>query len=1152
MCDMRNASLEANPDRRSICIVARRFLWEDSLPKISIVIPVWNAQDHLRACLDSVIGQTLRDIEVICVDDASSDGSPEILREYELGDPRVRVITYADNVTASRARKDGVLASTGAYVMFVDNDDTIEPDTCERLYASVQAEPVDILHFGTSITTVTDLPPERIRWMEEFIKPYDGVLQGDEVLAGAFSENRLYNFTVWDKLYSAELCKKSFGRVMDDKLPRGEDKYAYFILSYFAQTYRGMPDQVLYHYYFGRGSTGHNLLTLAQFENFCSLALAADAIRDFLAEEGALQSHQAIYLRARSELLQDCVNNWNKHLAEGDKAAGFDLMLKYWRAPEVVAKMAELNGGDQDQIAALLKGSKSTRLPKISVVVPVHNSQAYLAESLDSLLEQTLDDIEVICIDDASDDTSPVILQQYALRDPRVFVITYQENKSASQARKDGVLASTGTYVMFLDADDTVAPDACERLYAAMQADPVDILHFGTRITTDANLPADRIGWMEEFVKPYDGVLQGDEILQGAFSEDRLYNFTLWDKVYAADLCRKSFARLKDGSFPKAQDKYAYFILSYFAQSYRGIPSEVFYTYNFGRGVTGHNLLSMAQFERYCSMARVADAIKSFLMEDVGLQRNDALYRNVRDQLLRDCVGNWNKHLAATDKAAGFDLMLRYWQAPEVIAKIAELNWDAQGHIARLLKDSASIVRAPHTPRVVGTYYHRAANGGTQRILSVLIQLWVDLGYEVVLFTDLPPSPDDYDLPASVRRVVLPSFFDISPRNYADRAYHLNRAIREYGIDAMVYHAWVSRLLLWDLLVCKTAGAAFITHCHSAFSQPTRNVRTYFADMPSVYHLSDAAIVLSEVDRAYWKNFNGNVVTVVNPLTFSLSDLEVSALEGQNVLWLGRMSDEKRPHEALKIFAKVLEDVPDANLLMVGESADQEYMEGVHALVDELGIRDSVTMCGFHKDVLPFYGKTAALLMTSEFEGFSLVLAESQSAGVPCVMYDLPYLTLTRSRKGFIAVELGDTNAAADGLVTLLREPDLRRAMGRDARANIEELSEFDFAGTWSGVFDSLAHAPILPPRDETTRIMWETLMDHYRGGAVRKNREVARLKRQLAVARRTAKKQTATRKELRRVRASWSFRLGYAITSIPRRIRKVLNRGGSDNCETP
>ena len=782
-------------------------------------------------------------------------------------------------------------------------------------------------------------------------------------------------------------------------------------------------------------------------------------------------------------------------------------------------------------------------MPKISIIVPVHNAQAYLHESLDSVVRQTLEDIEVICVDDCSEDASADILRDYAQRDPRVHVITHSVNKTASQARKDGVLAANGEYIMFLDADDALEPHACEKLYASMQDDPVDILHFGTAITNEKHLPQARVDWVRKFLNPYDGVLKGSEILEGGFSEDGLYNFTLWDKLYSADLCKKSFSRIKDGRFPKAQDKYAYFLLSYHARTYRGLQDEVFYTYHYGRGVTGHNLLPMSEFERFCSMALVTDAIRDFLAEEDVLSRYEDLYACVRDRLLTDCLTNWNEHLATHDKAAGFDLMLQYWEAPEVVAKIARLNWAEQGHIARLLKGSASIARKPRVVRVIGTFYHTISNGGTQRIVSVLIKLWVSLGYKVVLFTDAPASDDDYDLPEGVQRVVLPSSAEAKPRNYVDRARDIESAIREHDIDVMVYHAWVSKILLWDLLACKTAGAAFVTHCHSSFSQPARSGRTYFADMPAVFHVADAVIALSEVDRAYWSNFNDVVVPVVNPLTFGLDDLEVSSLETKNVLWLGRMSDEKRPHDALRIFAKVLEEEPDAKLHMVGSCPKPEYMAGVRALVDELGMQDSVVLHGFHRNVLPFYGMATLLLMTSEFEGFSMTISESQSFGVPCVMYDLPYLTLTRSRKGFIAVEMGDLNAAADGVVALLRDPERRRLLGREARDNIESLAKFDFAGAWSGVFDGLSHATAERPLDEATRIMWDTLLDHYRLGAVPRNRELNRVNKQLAGAKRSRKKRAGARTELQRIRASWSFRIGHAITFVPRRIRKFLVR---------
>ncbi len=154
-------------------------------------------------------------------------------------------------------------------------------------------------------------------------------------------------------------------------------------------------------------------------------------------------------------------------------------------------------------------------MPKVSIIVPVRNTQAYLGECLESALGQTLADIEVICVDDASDDESSDILRQYAERDSRVRVITYSETKSASQARKDGVLASTGEYILFLDADDTLETAACERLYEEVRRHPVDILHFGTVINDEAGASAERTEWMRGFVRPYAGDARGQRHPRG-------------------------------------------------------------------------------------------------------------------------------------------------------------------------------------------------------------------------------------------------------------------------------------------------------------------------------------------------------------------------------------------------------------------------------------------------------------------------------------------------------------------------------------------------------------------------------------------------------------------------------------------------------------
>ena len=95
-------------------------------PKVSVIIPVYNVEKYLGPCLDSILGQTLNNIEVICVDDGSTDRSLDILREYEKRDARVKVLTQP-NTNAGAARNKGIQQARGEYLSFLDSDDHFDP-----------------------------------------------------------------------------------------------------------------------------------------------------------------------------------------------------------------------------------------------------------------------------------------------------------------------------------------------------------------------------------------------------------------------------------------------------------------------------------------------------------------------------------------------------------------------------------------------------------------------------------------------------------------------------------------------------------------------------------------------------------------------------------------------------------------------------------------------------------------------------------------------------------------------------------------------------------------------------------------------------------------------------------------------------------------
>ena len=117
-------------------------------------------------------------------------------------------------------------------------------------------------------------------------------------------------------------------------------------------------------------------------------------------------------------------------------------------------------------------------MTKVTVLVAVYNASAFLSDCLDSLLNQTLRDIQVICIDDCSTDRSLEILQDYAQRDNRIEVIRLNENHGQAYARNEGLKMAKGQYVCFLDADDWFAEDALELAVSEFEKESIDAVLF--------------------------------------------------------------------------------------------------------------------------------------------------------------------------------------------------------------------------------------------------------------------------------------------------------------------------------------------------------------------------------------------------------------------------------------------------------------------------------------------------------------------------------------------------------------------------------------------------------------------------------------------------------------------------------------------------
>jgi len=175
-------------------------------PKISVIIPVYNGRDFIKDCLDSLINQTLKDIEIICVDDESTDDSYSILLNYEKRDSRIKVIRQK-NGGAGLARNNGMQYANGEYLSILDIDDFYELNMLEKAYEKATSDNADIVVFGSD----TYLNKEN-RYIPLDYSIRKSLLPSHAPFAGIDVDKDIFKLFVgwsWDKLFKTSFIKEN-------------------------------------------------------------------------------------------------------------------------------------------------------------------------------------------------------------------------------------------------------------------------------------------------------------------------------------------------------------------------------------------------------------------------------------------------------------------------------------------------------------------------------------------------------------------------------------------------------------------------------------------------------------------------------------------------------------------------------------------------------------------------------------------------------------------------------------------------------------------------------------------------------------------------------------------------------------------------------
>lgn len=712
--------------------------------------------------------------------------------------------------------------------------------------------------------------------------------------------------------------------------------------------------------------------------------------------------------------------------------------------------------------------------PKISIIVPVYNVGQYLEQCLDSIVNQTLNDIEIICINDGSTDNSAEILNSYAEKDCRIKVYSNLQSAGPLTARKTGVDAANGEYIMFADSDDYLEHTACQLLYEKINEYNVDMLQFSAKVINCANIDEARIKHLNDNrLKPYATLLKGADVFKACIIENK-FSYTLWNKIYTAELCKRAFDDIKSSYLPVGEDLYIFFALTYHAKSYFGWQGTPLYNYCYGRGVTGNDEYTLEKFERHCYQAEAVKAMDDFCAEkNYEIPGCKDFLKKYYYNWLDACVIAWKKHLSKDIASDALDIMYKHWGAKEIISLMFNKYDKDREYIAVKIGKFKGKSLADKSVKTVAFYYSRYSFGGTEKVISLLMPMFVDMGYNVVLITEEKPSENDFPLPKSVIRVYIEK---TDSDNYKKRIDSWENIVLENNIDLVIYNAWGSVKLLWDLMYLKSKDVSVVVHAHSVFSYRLLSMDERFFNMTPVYALLDGVVTLSNVDRLFWGTFNPNTYYIPNPVSTEMFDVSKAEWNNKTIIWIGRVTYEKNPEQPFEIMRKVKARIPDAKMYLLGDFTDTKWKEKAN----KYGLQDNIVFTGFVSNVNDYLAKSSIHLMTSSFEGFPMSLLEAKAYGIPTVMYELPHLEIGTKESGTIYVEQMDSSAAAEEIIKLLEDKEYWLLYSQKASECAKYFKSFDFKSAWYKVVEG--NTP-LKAGNEISDDLVKTIVNHYKLG---------------------------------------------------------------------
>lgn len=430
--------------------IIQNFIKQREYPKISVIIPVYNSEKYLNKCISSILKQTFKDIEIICVDDYSSDASLKILKEFAKQDSRIKVIHLNKNKRAGGARNAGLKVARGKYITFIDSDDCVENKYCEVLYNAIEKQCADIVIAKISNYTNSN-DPTLIDLKNKFDKIYQQTYQTGGLINFSMNDDTRFRVGPVAKLYKAEIIKSKNLKFPENIIQEDEAFYWYYMLEV-SRVY--VVEEILYNRLLHEKSIMYQkYIENKNVEDYLSIL---NYIYNYLKKNNVLEKYfdafKRYFLRAKKSIL-------NNKMFDFDELA---MLTENFKILELKFGINQEKSNTQNSINK-----------RLSVVIPVYNALDDVKLLLKSLRKNFNFKLgNILIVNDCSNEKTSKYLKEFTTNNKKFKLIENETNLGFIKSCNKGISIVDGEIVVLLNSDTIIPENFCEKIIKCFDSNP--------------------------------------------------------------------------------------------------------------------------------------------------------------------------------------------------------------------------------------------------------------------------------------------------------------------------------------------------------------------------------------------------------------------------------------------------------------------------------------------------------------------------------------------------------------------------------------------------------------------------------------------------------------------------------------------------------